>query len=133
MRTAICAVIQHADRVLLGRRSADRDYDPGAWDLFGGHVLAGETPAAALVRELDEEIGIVPTAARPALVISEPNPQTHGPGEFHVFLVSAWNGVPSLRNSEHEDIGWFTLAEAKTLALADPMIALVIEQVVGEG
>lgn len=33
---------------------------PGYWCLFGGHLEAGETPDAALRRELQEEIGYVP-------------------------------------------------------------------------
>ncbi|MFC3551422.1 NUDIX domain-containing protein [Lysobacter cavernae] len=55
------ALIVHDGKVLLGRRSADREWLPGAWDVFGGHVEAGESGPQALCRELDEELGIVPT------------------------------------------------------------------------
>ena len=37
-------------RVLLGRRSEDRAWLPGAWDVIGGHVEAGESAEAALRR-----------------------------------------------------------------------------------
>jgi len=44
-------------RVFSQRRSATRRLFPGCWDLVGGHVEAGESPRAALVRELAEETG----------------------------------------------------------------------------
>jgi len=34
---------------------------PGYWGLFGGHIEPGESPEAGLRRELQEEIGYVPT------------------------------------------------------------------------
>ena len=33
---------------------------PNHWDLFGGHVEAGETPQFALIRELEEELRVTP-------------------------------------------------------------------------
>ena len=133
VRVAACAVIYQAGRVLLGHRSLHRAYYPGVWDLFGGHVLPGEAPEAALARELAEELGIVPTVAHIALVMPEPNPRAHGPGEFHVFLVTGWTGKPKLRNAEHQALGWFTPEEAVQLELADPSIAALLEQVVSGG
>lgn len=32
---------------------------PGYWDLFGGRVEPGETPEQALIREVEEELGIL--------------------------------------------------------------------------
>lgn len=46
-------------RLLLGLRAAHKKAFPGCWDVIGGHVEAGETPEAAMRRELLEEIGIV--------------------------------------------------------------------------
>ena len=58
---AACALIDADGRVLLAKRPAGRPL-AGLWEFPGGKVEAGETPEAALVRELDEELGI--TVAR---------------------------------------------------------------------
>lgn len=50
----VCAALVRDGRVLLGHRSPGRRSYPDVWDLPGGHVDGGETPAAALVREHDE-------------------------------------------------------------------------------
>jgi 8-oxo-dGTP diphosphatase len=48
--------------VLLIRRAADHDTEPGKWALPGGHVDADETGRAAAARELFEESGLPLTA-----------------------------------------------------------------------
>jgi 8-oxo-dGTP pyrophosphatase MutT (NUDIX family) len=51
------AVIVDQGRAFIIRRSGDRRLFPGCWDIPGGHVENGETPAEALARELEEETG----------------------------------------------------------------------------
>lgn len=132
MRVAACAVIVCQGRVLLGRRSHNRSYYPGSWDLFGGHVEPDEHPDTTLIRKLSEELGIVPVDARAVLVESEPKPEANGQGEFHVYLVERWIGEPRLRNSEHDQLGWFTLTEAAGLDLADKAILDVLGHVLDD-
>ena len=62
LHDCVGALLVHDGRVLLGRRAENRDWLPGAWDVFGGHIEPGETEEAALRRELREELGIEPLA-----------------------------------------------------------------------
>ncbi|EGD58585.1 mutator mutT protein, hypothetical [Novosphingobium nitrogenifigens DSM 19370] len=51
------ALVDHAGRVLMQRRPADREHG-GLWEFPGGKLEPGEGPLAALVREVDEELSI---------------------------------------------------------------------------
>ncbi|HJZ33202.1 MAG TPA: (deoxy)nucleoside triphosphate pyrophosphohydrolase [Hyphomicrobiaceae bacterium] len=52
-----CALIDADGRVLLAKRPPGRPL-AGLWEFPGGKVEPGETPEAALIRELKEELGI---------------------------------------------------------------------------
>jgi 8-oxo-dGTP diphosphatase len=55
--TVVAAIIQRDSRILIGQRK-DLGHHPLKWEFPGGKVEPGETPEAALVRELQEELGI---------------------------------------------------------------------------
>jgi 8-oxo-dGTP pyrophosphatase MutT (NUDIX family) len=50
-------ILNDHGRAFVQRRSAGRRLFPNCWDIVGGHVDPGETPAEALERELIEETG----------------------------------------------------------------------------
>lgn len=52
-----CALIDRDGRVLLITRPEGKEM-AGLWEFPGGKIEADETPEAALIRELDEEVGI---------------------------------------------------------------------------
>ena len=124
----VAALLIQSDRILLGRRAEQRAFYPGVWDLFGGHVEAGEPHEQTLVRELQEELGITPTNWKFLETLTADVPgQRHGTPDqpidtltAHLYLVTAWTGMPTNRQpEEHSVIGWFTLAQATQLPLAE--------------
>ena len=68
-----CGVLVDGSRILLGKRASHRRAYPNCWDVVGGKVEDGETVDAALVRELNEELGIALVKARPLGTIEDPN------------------------------------------------------------
>jgi 8-oxo-dGTP diphosphatase len=57
MQVVVAAVIERSDRRLLIGQRRRNDTSPLQWEFPGGKVEAGETPEAALARELKEELG----------------------------------------------------------------------------
>lgn len=54
----VCALIQRSGLVCVTRRSGESRYFPDLWEHPGGKVENGESDAAALMRELEEELGV---------------------------------------------------------------------------
>src|SRR6516164_939817 len=91
---AAVALVDADGRVLLAQRPAGKSMD-GLWEFPGGKVNAGETPEAALIRELAEELGIDVTASclAPFTFASHTYP------DFHLlmplYVCRKWSGIPS--------------------------------------
>lgn len=61
MLEVVAAILEREGRILICQRTAQQSH-PLKWEFPGGKVEPGESPAEALTRELEEELGI--TAAR---------------------------------------------------------------------
>jgi 8-oxo-dGTP diphosphatase len=57
MLQVVAAIIQREGRILICRRTPEQSH-PLKWEFPGGKVEDGESPAGALTRELEEELGI---------------------------------------------------------------------------
>ncbi|HEX7390372.1 MAG TPA: GNAT family N-acetyltransferase, partial [Acidiphilium sp.] len=78
---AACALVDKHGDILLARRPAGKKL-AGLWEFPGGKLMAGETPEAALVRELAEEIGIAVREADLAPFAFA----SHGYEGFHLLM-----------------------------------------------
>ena len=97
------ALIDAAGKILLARRPEGKKM-AGMWEFPGGKVDAGETPEAALVRELREELGIEVSANDLAPFVFASHPYD----SFHllmpVFLCRRWQGQPAPK--EGQALAW---------------------------
>jgi 8-oxo-dGTP pyrophosphatase MutT (NUDIX family) len=118
MRNIVNALFVRNRTVLLARRSLHRSAYPTLWSFPGGHVEQHETLTEALVRELREEVGVVPSSFFFLAAIADPNASDVDPAIYHIYSVTAWEGgEPTLLGDEHTELRWF--APAAAIALPD--------------
>ncbi len=104
---AACALIDGQGRILLARRPEGKKL-AGLWEFPGGKMNPGETPEAALIRELHEELGIEVAEKNLAPFVFASHPYE----TFHllmpVFLCRRWKGTPKPR--EGQALAWVEAA-----------------------
>jgi 8-oxo-dGTP diphosphatase len=98
-----CALIDADRRVLIAQRPEGKQL-AGLWEFPGGKLEPGESPEAALIRELEEELGIsTQTACLAPLSFA-----SHAYESFHLlmplYVCRKWQGVPEAR--EHAALRW---------------------------
>jgi 8-oxo-dGTP diphosphatase len=100
---AAAALVDPDNRVLIARRPEGKSLG-GLWEFPGGKIDAGETPEAALRRELAEELGIdvCETCLAPFTFAS------HAYADFHLlmplFLCRNWEG--EIEPREGQEVAW---------------------------
>ena len=100
---AAVALIDQDGRVLLAQRPNGKSM-AGLWEFPGGKVEIGETPEAALIRELEEELGINTwkSCLAPLTFAS------HTYDDFHLlmplFACRKWEGIPIAQ--ENQALKW---------------------------
>ena len=111
---AAAALIDENGRILVQKRPEGKPM-AGLWEFPGGKVEAGETPEYALVRELDEELGIT---------VKEPDVEpvafaSEAIGDRHLILLlytcRKWTG--HIRSAESLDLQWLPVAAIKELSM----------------
>jgi 8-oxo-dGTP diphosphatase len=94
-------------RVLLAERPAGKHMS-GHWEFPGGKLEHGERPWNGLVRELDEELGILALQGRPMMQLRHRYPDREV--LLDTWLVTAFEGEPHGRDGQR--LTWVTPAAA---------------------
>jgi len=122
---AAVVLIDADGRVLLAERPPGKHLS-GMWEFPGGKVQSGETPEAALIRELDEELGISvhESCLAPFTFAS------YGYPEFHLlmplYVCRKWSGIAMAR--EGQRLAWVRptrLADYPMPPADKPLVALL--------
>jgi len=101
--TVSAAVIERAGRLLIARRPA-HELLGGMWEFPGGTLEAGETPAAAAVREITEELGAAILVGEPVGVYQ--HAYTHFKVTLHAFRCRLAAGSPEPQALEASELRW---------------------------
>lgn len=116
------ALIDVDGRILLAQRPAGKSM-AGLWEFPGGKVEQGETPEHALIRELQEELGINTWSSCLAPLTFA----SHSYDDFHLvmplFACRKWEGTPQGR--EGQTLKWVYAKDLKSYPMPPADIPLV--------
>jgi len=122
----VSGVLTRSGAVLVEKRRADDEADPGLALLPGGHVETGESLDEALRREMREELGIRVEKTSPLHV----RLYTASNGErqrIHYFHIISWKG--RIRSREAETVYW----ETEIRHLSDTIERRIAHRVLDQG
>lgn len=116
------ALVDAAGRVLLAERPKGKTL-AGLWEFPGGKLDPGESPEAALARELAEELGVEAAAAamQPLSFASHAYPGFHL--LMPLYLLRTWRGLPEGR--EGQALAWVPVGELQAYAMPPADLPLV--------
>jgi len=103
MLTVVAALIQHEGKLLVCQRRRGSKFEL-LWEFPGGKREEGEALEAALVRELQEELGVVARIGPEVHRLRHPYASTGMPFELVFFAASA--NPDRIQNLEFERIEW---------------------------
>jgi len=116
------ALIDRDGRILLAQRPEGKSM-AGLWEFPGGKVEPGETPETALIRELEEELGINTWSS----CLAPLSFASHSYDDFHLlmplFACRKWEGTPHPK--EGQTLKWVHVRDLRNYPMPPADIPLI--------
>ena len=124
---AVGVILDADERILISRRPDD-SHQGGLWEFPGGKVSPAETPEAALIRELEEELGVDTRES----CLAPFTFASHEYEDFHLlmplYVCRVWYGTPQPK--EGQKLSWVRPVEMRNYPMppADqPLVAMLCD------
>lgn len=125
----VAALIRRGNRFLVCQRPAHKARGL-LWEFVGGKVELGETGEQALIREIQEELGVSLTVHEPVMDVTHDYPDL----TVHLTLYSSEIAQGEPQKIEHHDIRWITAQEIGDIEFcpADQVFLDTVRNVMGQ-
>lgn len=118
-RQAVVFMLVRDGKLLVEKRRKDKKHLPGVVVIPGGSIEEGETPEQAVKREVEEELGVTPTAMAYLCTLRQ---RKESDVLLHFYTVNAWTGNISVK--EAVDVSWIGLDEEGLIDVAAGRVAV---------
>ena len=116
----VAAILHHESRILATQRGYG-DFKDG-WEFPGGKIEAGESPEAAIVREIEEELAVEIVPEKEVVTVEYDYPT------FHLSMTCFWASIKAgekVALLEHEAAKWLSYEELDSVAWLPADVDLV--------
>jgi 8-oxo-dGTP diphosphatase len=128
MKQVVAALFLKDNKLLICQRTRYQPL-PLKWEFPGGKIETGEQPRDALIREIDEELGVVPVVG-PEVARIQHTYRSGGAVNLRFYLVEQYKG--ELENRIFRDIRWVDRSELPTYDFLEADLELVRDLAAGK-
>ncbi len=128
MKQVVAALFLKDNRLLICQRTRHQPM-PLKWEFPGGKIETGEQPHEALIREIDEELGVTPVIG-PEVARIQHNYRNGGAVNLRFYLVESFKG--EIDNRIFRDVKWVDRSELPNYDFLEADLELVRDLAAGK-
>ncbi|MEO7120963.1 MAG: NUDIX domain-containing protein [Ginsengibacter sp.] len=129
MKQVICSggFLMKNNKFLFGKRSKNKTWAAGMWDIVGGKALKNENPFYTLSREVYEETGVSVLNAELMTTMHIFDESKSGFFIYNIYMITSWQNKPVNCSKEHSELRWLSRKKLGKVNLALPEYLALID------